>query len=272
MNLKVKKMRNLKIFLILILLTVLISGCSLFSRRYEKVVTEDATVSAINKEALILENTSGDIRIHKSADSLISIKVEKTVFLKKNELNDNIDWIDFNIDSSGKIVKINIDILREMRFFNFNAGGSTDIDLYVPENLFLTVKCTNSDVEFDDIRNDVKLDITNGKVKAENISGNIEVDLTNGKIYAAPGYGKDCNLKITNGSVYLDVGEKTPGNFDLSVKNGKVDPGSIRFDTTEVKQKGYLKGKIGDTANRITVKVTNGKIKLSKDDKKNNED
>lgn len=72
MNLKVKKMKNIKLFLILILLTALISGCSLFSRKYEKVVTDNATVSSVNKEALILENTSGDIRIHKSGDSLIN--------------------------------------------------------------------------------------------------------------------------------------------------------------------------------------------------------
>jgi hypothetical protein len=169
-------------------------------------------------------------------------------------------------------VKIKIDILREMKFFNFKAGGSTDIDLYVPEILFLTVECINSDIEIDDINNDIKLDITNGKVKAENASGNMEVDLINGKIYAAPDSGKDCSLNVKNGSVYLDVSGGTTGNLDLSVKNGKVDAGSVKFDSTELKEKRYLKAKIGNTTNRITVKVTNGKIKLSKEDYKDNED
>lgn len=265
-------MKNLKMFLILILLTAFIPGCSLFSKRYEKVVTDNATVSSVNKEALILENRSGDIRIHKSNDSLINIKIEKTVFLKKTELDDNTDWVDINIDSSGKIVKIKIDILREMKFFNFKAGGSTDIDLYVPENLFLTVECTNSDVEIDKINNDIKLDVTNGKVKEENATGNMEIVLTNGKIYAAPDSGKDCSLNVKNGSVYLDISPETTGNFDLTVTNGKVDAGSIKFDSTEVKERRYLKAKIGNTTNRITVKVTNGKIKLSKEDYKDNED
>lgn len=265
-------MKNLKMFVILILLTALIPGCSLFSKRYEKVVTDNATVSSVNKEALILENTSGDIRIHKSNDSLINIKIEKTVFLKKTELDDNTDWVDINIDSSGKIVKIKIDILREMKFFNFKAGGSTDIDLYVPENLFLTIECTNSDVEIDKINNDIKLDVTNGKVKEENANGNMEIVLTNGKIYAAPDSGKDCSLNVKNGSVYLDISPETTGNFDLTVTNGKVDAGSVKFDSIEEKQKKYLKAKIGETTNRITVKVTNGKIKLSKEDYRDNED
>jgi len=263
MNLKVKKMENLKFLIILILLTALVPGCSILSIRYEKVVTDNATVIALNKEALILENTSGDIRIYKSTDSLINIKVEKTVFLKKNELDKDIDWIDIKIDTSGKIVKVNIDILRELQFFNFKAG-TTDIDIYVPENLFLSIKGTNSDVEFNDVKNDVKLDITNGKVKSQNVSGNLEVDITNGKIYASPDSGKDCNLNVTNGSVILETDDKTEGNFDLSVKNGKIDGGNYKFDTTLVKERGYLKAKSGNSENRITVKVTNGKIKLSK--------
>lgn len=257
--------------MILILLTALVPGCSLFSRKYEKTVTENATVSAVNKEALMLENTNGDIRIHKSTDSLINIKVERTVFLKKSELEKDIDWIDINIDTSGKIVKVNIDILRELQFFNFKVG-STDIDIYVPENLFLNIKGTNSDVEFDDIKNDVKLDITNGKVKSQNVSGNLEVDITNGKIYAAPDSGKDCNLNVTNGNVILETDDKTEGNFDLSVRNGKIDGGNYKFDTTFVKEKGYLKAKSGSSGNRITVKVTNGKIKLSKVENRTDED
>ncbi|MBN1632740.1 MAG: hypothetical protein JW917_01080 [Ignavibacteria bacterium] len=265
-------MRNLILLVILILFTALISGCSLFSRKYEKLVSENAIISSIDKEALILENTNGDIRIHKSSDSLINIKVEKTVYLKKSELDDNIDWININIDSSGKIVKVTIDIIREIRFFNLKAGGSTDIDVYVPENLFVSIESTNASAEFDKIKNDVKIKITNGKVKAENITGNMEAYLTNGKIYAAPDSGKDCNLKITNGNVYLDISGKTTGNFDISVTNGKIDAGSVKFDSIEEKQKNYLKAKIGETTNRITVKVTNGKIKLSEDDKKNNED
>lgn len=271
MNLKVKKMRNIKFFLILFLLTALVSGCSFFSRKYEKVVTDNATVTAVNKEALFLENTNGDIRIHKSTDSLIKIKVEKTVFLKKSELDKDIDWIDINIDTSGKIVKVNIDILRELQFFSFKAGR-TDIEIFVPENIFLSIECTNSDVEFDDIKNDVKLDLTNGKVKSQNVSGNLEIDLTNGKIYAAPDSSKDCNLNVTNGSVYLDVGDKSEGNFDLSVKNGKIDTGNFKFDTTFVKERGYLKAKSGSTENRITVKVKNGKIKLSKVEDRTDED
>jgi DUF4097 and DUF4098 domain-containing protein YvlB len=272
MNLKVKKMRNLKLFLILILITALVSGCSVFSRKYQKTVTDNATVSAVNKKALMLENTNGDIRIHKSADSLINIKVEKTVFLKKSELDKDIDWIDINIDTSGKIVKVSIDILRELQFFNFKAGGSTDIDIYVPENLFLSIESTNSDIEFDNVRNDVKLVVSNGKVKSQKLSGNLEAEMTNGKIYAAPDSGKDCNLNVTNGRVYLETDEKTAGNFELSVKNGKIDAGNFKFDTTLVKEKGYLKAKSGNTENRITVKVANGKIKLSKVENRTDED
>jgi len=260
-------MKIFRYLLIIILFMILLPSCNFLAKRYEKVVSETLTVSVTGKDAVFLKNTNGDIKIHKSSDSLITVKVKHTLYLKKKDLNEDIDWININLDTLGKIIQIEISNLREFRFFNIGNTPDSDIDIYIPERLFVNVDNTNGDLEADNISNDIKADIVNGKISLMAISGNIEAELTNGNIKAFLDTLKDCNLKVTNGKVTIKLNDNTTGIFDLTVKNGKITTGDIKFDSTEVNEKGYLRAKIGNTGNRITVKVTNGKIILEKEKK-----
>ena len=84
------KLKSAGIFLIVALIgAVMLSGCSLFQKRYEKVEKKEFTVNTAGKKKIVLNNTNGDIKITKSSvDSVLIIKAEATFHLTKKELKE----------------------------------------------------------------------------------------------------------------------------------------------------------------------------------------
>lgn len=256
-------------FLALILLVTSFSGCSLFSRRYEKTYSKEASVNATGKQKIIFENVTGDVKIHKSDDvNSILVKAKTTVHLKKNELENDIDWVKLVMDTSGNNVIITVDIIKDShRFFNFTINDEhnrTSVDIYVPESIMVDISLTNGDIIAKKISNDVNLDVTNGDVNIEDYYGKAEINIVNGKLNAKLDSTKGLTTDIVNGSANLSIGEYFAAKFTLETLNGKIKiDKEIPFKEI-TGEKNLKTGTIGNSGNEVKIDITNGKINLRK--------
>lgn len=245
---------------------ILFSGCSLFQKRYEKSEKKEMTVNVSGKKRIVLDNTSGDVKlIRNTADSTLRIKAEGIFHLTKKEMKEDLDRIRIHIDSTGEVIKIKTDYIKEKRFINFqfNIGSEIDYELAVPEGIEVSVDNTNGKAEVKDLNNDINLNLTNGSVYFDNPSGNIKVDITNGKIKGELDSAKSLNFKLTNGSITLSLGEKFSGKFTLETVNGKIKTNDLSFKDVS-KEKKNFKGNLGEGNAEIYMETVNGSIKLSK--------
>lgn len=254
-------------FLVLAMFSgVLFSGCSLFQKHYEKIEKKDITVSTVNKKKVVLNNTNGDIKITKNpADSVLRIKAEGTFHLTKREMNENKERIRINVDSTGDVIKISTDFIKEKRVFNFQINFSSDIDyeLIVPEGIEVSIDNTNGKTEVAEISNKVEVNQTNGKLNLVHATGYITADLTNGKITGDLDSTKGLNLKTVNGNVSLKLSSTFTGKFRMETTNRKIVKKD--FDFRDVNDdKTLFRGNLGTGDAEIRLETTNGKITLTK--------
>jgi hypothetical protein len=252
-----------------VILATSLSGCSLFSRRYEKTYSKEASVNAAGKQKIIFENVTGDVRIHKSDDvNSIIVKAKTVVHLNKSELENDIEWVKLVLDTTGNDVVISVNIIKDgKRFFNFNFNEQhdrTSVDIYVPNNIPVDISLTNGDIIAKKISNDVKLDVTNGDVNLEDYYGKAEIDIVNGKLNAKLDSTKGLTTDIVNGSVNLSIGELFAAKFSLETVNGKIKiDKELPFKET-ADEKNFQTGTIGNSEYEVKIDITNGKINLKK--------
>lgn len=253
-------------FIALFLSLVLFSGCSLFSRHYEKVEKKDISISTVNKKKVVLDNTNGDIKVTKSpSDSVLRIKAEGVFHLTKREMNENTDRIKIKIDSTGDIIKISSDFenVKHVFSFNFHIGSTIDYEIFVPDGLEVSVDNTNGKIELFEINNKVDVNQTNGNIKLTRTTGVISVDNTNGKISGDLDSSKGLNLKTVNGNITLNLGSTFSGKFRMETANGRITKKD--FDFREVyDEKKLFRGILGSGDADIKLETTNGRISITK--------
>lgn len=255
------------LFIVIVLLGgILFSGCSLFQKRYEKSEKKEISVNTSGKKKVVLDNTNGDVKIVKNTtDSSLRIKAEGVFHLTKKELKEDIERIKIHIDSTGDVIRIKTDYVKEKRFFNFHfdIGSDIDYELAVPEGIEISVDNTNGKAEVKEVKNDISLNLTNGSVTFDNPTGHIKVDITNGKIRGELDSIKGLNFKMTNGSISLSLGDKFSGRFNLETVNGKIKTNDLEFKNVS-KEKKNFKGSLGESDAEIYMETVNGNIKLTK--------
>ena len=245
---------------------ILFSGCSLFQKKYEKVEKKEITVSTVNKKKVVLDNTSGNIKITKNiVDSVLRIKAEATLHLTKKEMNEGKERIKISVDSVDGVINIKSDYVKEKRFFNFRIDFNSEInyELSVPEGIEVSIDNTNGKTEVSEINNKVDVNLTNGNVKLIHTTGIVSVDVTNGKITGDLDSTKGLNLKTTNGSVNLTLSETFSGKFRMETVNGKITKKDFDFKNVDDEKK-YFKGTLGNSEVEVKIETTNGKITLTK--------
>ena len=260
------KTREISVFLIALIVLFSISACSLFKKKYEKTERKEYTVNTINKKKVTFDNTNGNIKvIRNSSDSLLRIKAEITIRVSKKELDENIEKINMDIDSSGNTINIRPGIVKEKHFFNFsfNFNENEEYQLIVPDGLDVVIDNTNGKIDVSEVTGNVKISSTNGSVKFKNTPGKLNAELTNGKITADIDSTKGIDFRATNGSVTLNLGNSFSGNFKLETVNGKITTKDFDFKK-ESKEKRTFTGKLGDSDAEIRIETTNGKITLNK--------
>lgn len=254
------------IFIFALILAVLLSGCSLFTKRYEKTEKKEVKVNTTGKKKVVLNNTNGDIRVIKSsADSVLEIKAEATFHLTKKELKEESEKIKLSVDTTGDVINIHTDYIKEKKFFNvrFDIGSEVNYELMVPEGIEVSIDNTNGRTEISGINNTVKVDLTNGDVRLTNITGSVSVDVTNGKVRGNLDSLKSLDIKTINGSVSLSLSESFSGRFNMETVNGKITKKDFNFKETTEEKKSF-RGTLGSGDADVKIETTNGKITLKR--------
>ncbi len=245
---------------------ILFQGCNLLKKRYPKTFSKEYTFSSENYKKLSVENQNGNVSIRKSdKEGIIIIKAEITKNLTKKELEQPVEEIMLNIDTTGNTIYISDESPKPGKGFNFKVdfGTETEFTIYVPADISIEIEGTNGKVDLRDFSNDVTAELTNGNIKAKNIYGTLKFTLTNGNITTELDSTKGINFETTNGSIKLEVGSNFSGNFDLSTRNGKIDYRDLDFKNVSEKKK-EVKGTLGSGDTEVKIETTNGKITIDK--------
>ncbi len=267
-NIKIgSKGKSLLLIIFISLLSLSISGCSIFQKRYEKTDKKEYQISASGKTKLVIDNKNGDISIKRnSSDSTVLVIAEITSYLTKKELSENIKNIDLLTDTSSNEIRISTkSSVSERVFFNFGnrKNNSVNYTIYLPPNIESEMTSVNGRFEAFNVSNNLTGGTVNGNINLDKTSGLLKLETVNGKITAVLDSTKGLNFETVNGSVNLKLSPGFSGKFDLDWVNGSVKYDDFNFQNV-YKEKRSFKAKLGNSDSEIKVSTVNGSIKLQK--------
>ena len=265
-------------FLILFLLTVVPSVGLLNAgglKDYDQKEEFSKTLPLKDGGIFSLKNVNGFIHIETWNRNEVEIYAEKAVRGRR----ENLDKITIEIDSGASFVRVDT-VFPKISTFR----GRVNYEIKVPAGIELgEIRTVNGNVIITGPLGDVEAASTNGNVSVSDISGRMALTTTNGSIKAVDVTG-EIRARSTNGSIHLSVGSVTEGisarttngGITLSIETRSIDAdlearttnGSIQVDFPITIQAGWnskrnIEGKIGDGGSLISLKTTNGSIKIN---------
>ena len=221
-----------------------------------------------------LKNVNGSVTVETWSRNEVDIWAEKAVRGRR----ENLDRIKIEIDSGSGYVQVDT-IFPKIR----NFRGRVNYEIKVPEDVDLeTIKSVNGSVHIYGPVGDVKASSTNGNVNIREASGRLTLTTTNGSVKALDIEG-EIHARSTNGSIHLEIdsvtdeitASSTNGGISLNIGSRNVDAdlearttnGSVYVDFPVTIQgslstKRRIEGRIGDGGPLISLKTTNGSIKI----------
>ncbi len=267
-NIKIgSKGKSLILIIFVTLLSLSISGCSLFQKRYEKTEKKEFQISASGKTKLVIDNKNGDISIKRSSsDSTILVIAETTSYLTKKELNENINRFEFLLDTISSEIRISTKssvFERDFVDFGHRKSNTVDYTVYLPPKIEANISNVNGKFTASNVSNDLTGETVNGNINIEKTSGLLKLETTNGKITAVIDSTKGFNIETVNGSINLKLSPAVSGKFDLDWVNGSLKYDDFNFQNV-YKEKRSFKAKLGNSDSEIKVSTVNGSIKIQK--------
>lgn len=259
-----------KIILLAICTGIIISlnGCGLMGKKYLKSNTEQHQLSTSGKKKLLLENISGDIVISRSSDSgTLNLKATKEIKVKKKYLNTPFDEIELKIDTTGNMIRINSEIIKDrdngIFKFNISRDKKVDYEITVPSDIEIEIDNVNGDVTSKNLNNDLKIDLVNGEIELRNFTGALDCNITNGSFTGEVDSTRGIDISTINGSVVLNLNNFMNANVKAETVNGRITEDNLQFRVID-KDKKMFKGILGNGVPNIDIKIetVNGKIKL----------
>jgi hypothetical protein len=224
-----------------------------------------------------LRNVNGSITITTWKEDKVDIKALKVTKGDPDKLKE----VEIEVEATGNSVSVDT-IFPRWR----NLRVSVKYEVKVPQgvnlgkirstngSLRLTgpfgdtyASTTNGRIELDGAEGSVALSSTNGKVEAVSVRGDLEAETTNGTIVLEMlSFEGRIRAKTTNGSINLGLGSLEKVNADL---NARTTNGSISFDfpvtlKSMKKSRRSLEAQIGEGGAEISLKTTNGSIRITK--------
>ncbi|HRE40230.1 MAG TPA: hypothetical protein PLG90_02770 [Ignavibacteria bacterium] len=250
-----------KYIIIILSFAFLLSGCSGF-QSYTKISKEEHTISSNKIKTLILDNISGGIRISRSNDSLIKIKVTKQINVKKKELEKTFTEIVVNIDSTESELLIDSDIIAKSGgLFSKAKNPIVDYEISLPNFMNLKIDNVNGPVVINNINGNIDVDIVNGSIEFNGSAEDINFGVTNGDITGKLDSVNSIHIACINTEILLTLPKELPGSFNIESTNGKIETDNLILSETK-EDKNSLSGKIGNATIPIKIKTVNGKIFL----------
>jgi hypothetical protein len=253
---------------LVILIAVIFSGCSLLRKRVEKKEKTNYTLSSKNKTKIRIENIKGEIKVTESSDTLgiITINAEKVAKVKYDDADKPITDIKISVDSSGSEIRVKSEFIESDRgIFNHSEHNWVNYDVKVPANMKVDVDNTNGSVILTRISDDVKVATVNGSVNINRCSGNITVEGTNGSVTGNFDSLKSLNIDVINGAVKLGGLQNVSAQLNVNTVHGKITNKELTI-TNLVIEKKNLSGMIGSGKGVIKITTTNGSVTLNAKD------
>ncbi len=202
-----------------------------------------------------LKNTKGE------PDKLKEVKIEVEATANSVSVN--------TIFPRGKNIRVSVNYkVKVPQGVNLRKVKSTNGSVYITGPVGHTnASTTNGRIELDGAKGTISLSSTNGRIEAVNIRGELDADTTNGTIVLEMlSFEDTIKARSTNGSITLRVGSLEKVNADF---NARTTNGSISLDLpitlkSMKKSRRSLEGQIGQGGPEISLRTTNGSIKITK--------
>ncbi|MBX7232717.1 MAG: DUF4097 domain-containing protein [Bdellovibrionales bacterium] len=218
---------------------------------------ENKEFSADGLKSLVVENTSGEVRVSVSSDGKVYVAADKIEFEKNCTLT---------VDKSGKelIAKV-----EQKGWFNSDSC-KVNFEIKVPKTVALDLKSGSGDLFVTG---------TKGKVDVKVGSGDIKVDADVDQLDGKSGSGSievtgllgNAAVKTGSGTVTLSY-KSAPSKGELDIKTGSGNATVFFPSTTKVMTdfkagSGKVYNELGDTSDasfRISMKAGSGNLKIKK--------
>ena len=224
-----------------------------------------------------LRNVNGSITIRTWKENKVDIKATKTTKsdpdrLKEVKIEVEATSNSVSVDTifpKWKNVKVSVKYeVRVPEGVNLGRVRSTNGSVYITGPVGNThASTTNGKIELDGASGTISLSSTNGKIEAANVKGELDADTTNGSIVLELiSFEDKINASTTNGGITLRIGSLEKVNADLYARTTN---GNISLDVPVTlkslkKSRRLLQGQIGNGGPEISLRTTNGSIKITK--------
>jgi DUF4097 and DUF4098 domain-containing protein YvlB len=224
-----------------------------------------------------LRNVNGSITITTWKENKVDIKALKTTKGDPDKLKDVKIEVEATANSvsvdtifpRGRNIRVSVKYeVRVPQGVNLGKVRSTNGSVYITGPVGNThASTTNGKVKLDGAQGAISLSSTNGKIEATNVKGELDADTTNGNIVLEIlSFEDKITAKTTNGSITLRVDSLEKVNADL---NARTTNGSISLDLPVTlksmkKSRRSLEAQIGQGGPEISLRTTNGSIRITK--------
>ncbi len=224
-----------------------------------------------------LKNVNGSINITTWKEDKVDIKALKTTKgdpdkLKevKIEVEATTNSVSVNtIFPKGRNIRVSVNYeVKVPQGVNLGKVRSTNGSVYITGPVGHTnASTTNGRIELDGAKGTISLSSTNGRIEAVNVRGELDVDTTNGTIVLEMlSFEDTIKARTTNGSITLRIGslEKVNADFSARTVNGSISLDLPITLKSMKKSRRSLEGQIGQGGPEISLRTTNGSIKITK--------
>lgn len=265
---------------IIFLLFLLVSGASSLQagvfQGYNQKEDFQKTLPMDKDGTFILMNLNGPVSIQTWNRNEVEIQAEKAVRGRR----ENLDKIKIEIESGPRLITVNT-VFPKIRSFR----GKVSYEIRVPEGLEIEkINSVNGNINISGPVTDVRATTTNGNISISEASGQLFFSTTNGSVNTEDVQG-EISARSTNGSIRLHVDSisddiivrTTNGGISLTIASKDVDAdveasttnGRVTTDFPITIQGGQiskrrLNGRIGDGGPLLSLRTTNGSIKILK--------
>jgi DUF4097 and DUF4098 domain-containing protein YvlB len=224
-----------------------------------------------------LRNVNGSITITTWKENKVSIKALKTTKSDPDKLKEVKIEVEATANSvsvdtifpRGKNIRVSVKYeVKVPQGVNLGRVRSTNGSVYITGPVGHTnASTTNGRIELDGAKGTISLSSTNGRIEAANVKGELDADTTNGTIVLElVSFEDTIKARTTNGGITLRVGSLEKVNADLKARTTN---GSISLDLPVTlksmkKSRRSLEAQIGQGGPEISLRTTNGSIKVTK--------
>jgi len=163
----------------------------------------DESLDSRGVNSVTIENLSGEVTI---------IGWDKSSITVKGELDDKAEGLVF--EKSGNRVNIKVELPYRG---SWNSDGS-ELIIHMPSDIRMNFESISSDVELQNLSNDITVKTVSGDIKASKLKENIELSSVSGSIKTSQLQGK-VNLSTVSGDI---DDKKSSGRLKLQVVSGEI--------------------------------------------------